>query len=98
MLDKLQIVKQRYSEVSDLIIQPDIFSDQKRYVQLNKEYKDLGVVMKKIELYEQAINSIAEAKEIISEEDDKEMIEMAKMELSEPNDKIPKLEEEIKVL
>ena len=40
MLEKLQIVKQRFDEVSDLIIQPDIISDQKRYVQLNKEYKD----------------------------------------------------------
>ncbi|NQX81219.1 MAG: peptide chain release factor 1 [Flavobacteriaceae bacterium] len=98
MLDKLQVVKQRYDEVSDLIIQPDIFSDQKRYVKLNKEYKDLGVVMKKIEQYEIALSSIAEAKEIISEEDDKEMIEMAKMELSEANAKIPKLEEEIKFL
>ena len=39
MLEKLQIVKQRFDEVSDLIIQPDIISDQKRYIQLNKEYK-----------------------------------------------------------
>ena len=41
MLEKIQIVKQRFDEVNDLIIQPDIISDQKRYVQLNKEYKDL---------------------------------------------------------
>ena len=47
MLEKLQIVKQRFDEVSDLIIQPDIISDQKRYVQLNKEYKDLNALMKK---------------------------------------------------
>ena len=40
MLDRLQYVKQRFDEISDLIIQPDIISDQKRYVQLNKEYKD----------------------------------------------------------
>ncbi|MBT8211347.1 MAG: peptide chain release factor 1, partial [Eudoraea sp.] len=41
MLDKLNIVKQRFDEVSDLIIQPDVISDQKRYIRLNKEYKDL---------------------------------------------------------
>ena len=41
MIDKLNIVKQRFDEVSDLIIQPGIISDQKRYVALNKEYKDL---------------------------------------------------------
>jgi peptide chain release factor 1 len=41
MLDRLQIVKQRFDEISDLIIQPDVISDQKRYVQLNQEYKTL---------------------------------------------------------
>ena len=41
MLERIQIIKQRFDEVSDLIIQPDIISDQKRYVQINKEYKDL---------------------------------------------------------
>ena len=44
MLDKLRIVKQRYDEVSDLIIQPEIIMDQKRYAGLSKEYKDLGDV------------------------------------------------------
>ena len=66
MLDKLQIVKQRFDEVSDLIIQPDIITDQKRYVKLNKEYKDLGKVVEKANEYEGLINTIAEAKEIIS--------------------------------
>ena len=41
MKDKLQLVKNRFDEVSDLIIQPDIISDQKRYIALNKDYKDL---------------------------------------------------------
>ena len=41
MLEKLNIVKQRFDEVSDLIIQPDVISDQKRYVELTKEYKEL---------------------------------------------------------
>jgi protein subunit release factor A len=48
MLDKLRIVKQRFDEVSDLIIQPDIITDQKRYVKLNKEYKDLTDLIKDI--------------------------------------------------
>ena len=51
MLEKLQIVKNRFDEVSDLIIQPDIISDQKQYVQLNKEYKELNALMKKRALY-----------------------------------------------
>ena len=47
MLDRLQIVKQRFDEISDLIIQPDVISDQKRYVQLNQEYKSLKALADK---------------------------------------------------
>ncbi len=98
MLDKLQIVKQRFDEISDLIIQPDIIADQKRYVRINKEYKDLGNVMKVKEEYEGLLNNIAEAKEIIADGSDPEMTEMAKMELDEAQAKIPELEEKIKFM
>ncbi len=98
MLEKLQIVKQRFDEVSDLIIQPDIISDQKRYIQLNKEYKDLRLLMDKREEYQTLINSINEAEEIISDGSDEEMVEMAKLELESANERIPILEEEIKFL
>ena len=98
MLDKLRIVKQRFDEVSDLIIQPDVISDQKRYVQLSKEYKDLGDVVKKGDEYQTLLNNIEEAKEIIADGSDSEMVEMAKMEMSEANTRIPELEEEIKFL
>ena len=45
MIEKLEIIKQRFNEVSDLIIQPDIISDQKKYIKLNKEYKDLSQIV-----------------------------------------------------
>ena len=48
MIEKLQIIQQRFDEVSDLIIQPDIISDQKRYIQLNKEYKDLSLMFENV--------------------------------------------------
>ena len=98
MLEKLQIVKQRFDEVSDLIIQPDIITDQKRYVQLNKEYKDLRVLMEKRTEYVSLTDNINEAEEIISDGSDPEMVEMAKMELDEAKERIPLLEEEIKFL
>lgn len=98
MLEKIRIVKQRYDEVSDLIIQPDIISDQKRYAQLMKEYKDLGSVVKKGSEYQELMANIEEAKEIISDGSDAEMTEMAKMQLEEANTRIPELEEEIKFL
>ncbi|GGD91727.1 peptide chain release factor 1 [Planktosalinus lacus] len=98
MIEKLQIIKQRFDEVSDLIIQPDIISDQKRYVQLNKEYKDLRKLMDKREEYISLTNSIAEAEEIINEGSDAEMVEMAKMEMDTAKDRLPILEEEIKFM
>jgi len=98
MLEKLQIVKQRFDEVSDLIIQPDIITDQKRYVALNREYKDLRILMDKREEYIEFTNNLAEAEEIIADGSDAEMVEMAKMQQDEAKEGIPKLEEEIKVL
>ncbi len=98
MLDKLRIVKQRFDEVSDLIIQPDIITDQKRYVKLNKEYKDLKNLVDKGVEYQAAFANIEEAKEIISDGSDKEMVEMAKMQLDEASELLPKLEEELKFM
>lgn len=98
MLEKLQIVKQRFDEVSDLIIQPDIISDQKRYVQLNKEYKDLRRLMDKREEYITLSDNLKEAEEIIADGSDEEMVEMAKMQMDEAKSRIPALEEEIKFL
>ena len=51
MIEKLDIIQQRFNEVSDLIIQPDVISDQKKYIQLNKEYKDLSLIVSKAEKY-----------------------------------------------
>ena len=98
MLEKLQIVKNRFDEVSDLIIQPDIISDQKQYVQLNKEYKELNALMKKRELYIIANNDIQEAEEILADGSDADMVEMAKMQLDEAKSNIEVLEEEIKYM
>ena len=64
MLDKLNIVQQRFNEVSDLIIQPDIITDQKRYIKLNKEYKELGLIIEKKVIYERLISNKNEAEEI----------------------------------
>ena len=98
MLEKIQIVKQRFDEVNDLIIQPDIISDQKRYVQLNKEYKDLKKLVDIGLKYESFISNIEEAKEIIADGSDTEMLEMAKIQMEEAKTQIPELEEEIKFL
>ena len=98
MLDRLQIIKQRFDEVSDLIIQPDVMGDQKRYIQLNKEYKDLRILMDKRSEFLELTNNIKEAEEIISDGSDAEMVEMAKLQQEEAYIRLPKLEDEIKFL
>ncbi|MFM1807700.1 MAG: peptide chain release factor 1 [Bacteroidota bacterium] len=98
MIDKLNIIKQRYDEIADLIIQPDVISDQKRYVQLNKEYTSLkGLVQKRSE-YLEAKNNLEEAEMLMAQSDDPEMIEMARMQYDESKSKLPLIEEEIKFL
>ena len=98
MLEKIQIIKQRFDEVSDLIIQPDIISDQKRYIQVNKEYKDLKKILERAEVYKTLVSNLEEAQEIIADGSDPEMVEMAKIQMDEAKQQIPVLEEEIKVL
>ena len=98
MLEKIQIVKQRFDEVNDLIIQPDVIADQKRYIQLNKEYKDLKKLVDKGLVYESLMSNVEEAQEIISDGSDAEMVEMAKMQMEEAKAQIPALEEEMRVL
>ena len=98
MLEKLQIVEQRFDEVSDLIVQPDIISDQKRYIQLNKEYKELSLLVEKIKMYKTSLSNLKEAESLLKVEKDSEMITMAKMEIDSINIELPKLEEEIKLM
>jgi len=98
MIDKLNIVKQRFDEVSDLIIQPDVIADQKRYVQLTKEYKDLKDLCDKRDIYIELTDNISEAEEILADGSDAEMVEMAKMQLDEAKSGLPVLEEEIKLM
>lgn len=98
MLDKLNFIKQRFDEVSDLIIQPDIMSDQKRYIELSKEYKDLKAIMDKRDVYVELSNNLKEAEDIIANESDSEMVDMAKLQYEEAKEELPQLEEEIRMM
>ncbi|MDA0327286.1 MAG: peptide chain release factor 1 [Bacteroidetes bacterium] len=98
MLERIQIIRQRFDEVSDLIIQPDIISDQKRYVQINKEYKDLKKILERGKIYEELTSNINEAQEILADGSDSEMVEMAKMQIEEAKEKLPEIEDEIRFL
>ena len=98
LLDKLNIIKERFDEVSKLIIEPEIISDQKKYIKLNREYKELNLIMVKRDEYLALLSNKKEAQEIISEEKDLEMLAMAKEELENAILKLEGLEEEIRLM
>lgn len=98
MQDKLDAIKQRYHEVNDLIIQPDVIADQKRYVVLTREYKELKPLVDAREQYMTLQQNIGEAREILTAGDDAELKEMAKMELETAEPELERLEEDIRVM
>lgn len=98
LLEKLEHIHNRFLEVSDLIVDPDVIADMKRYVQLNKEYKELGEIDKKYKEYKNVIGNITSSKEILGSNEDAEFKEMAQMELDELEPKKVELEGEIKYM
>ncbi len=98
LLEKLDDLVARFEETSTLITDPAVIADQKRYVKLTKEYKELGNLMKARNEYIHVLAGIEEAKDIIANETDIEMRDMAREELDNYETRSLQLEEEIKLM
>jgi peptide chain release factor 1 len=98
LIEKLQAINQRFEEVGELITNPEIISDMKRYIQLNKEYKDLEPIIQAYKEYKNTLDNIGSAREILNNEKDPEFREMAKAELDDLLERQEALEEEIRIL
>ncbi len=98
LLDKLEHLVTRFNEVGTLITDPEVISDMKRFVKLNKEYSDLQKIVDARNEYKNALDGIAEAKSILENEFDYEIRQLANEELAINTEKIPLIEERIKVL
>lgn len=98
IVDKLEGVRLRFEEIGQLITDPDVISDMKRYVKLTKEYKDLEPLVETYIEYKELVSNIDTAKDILSNEKDAELKEMAKLELDDYEDNIKILEEKIRFL
>ena len=85
MTDKLEAIKNRFHEVSEMLVQPDVMSDMKYYSKLSKEYKDLEKIVHKYDEYLKILNDIDSAKSLLETEKDTEFRNMAKAELDELN-------------
>ena len=97
ILQKLEGLVSRFEEVSTLITDPNVIADQERFVKLTREYKDLTDIMDARKRYISCLDSIKESKDILANESDPEMREMAREELSINEEKQPVIEEEIKM-
>lgn len=98
LLQKLEAIHFRFVEVGKLIVDPEIIADMKRYVKLNKEYKDLEEIEKVYVEYKNLLENLESSKELLEMEDDPEMREMAKMEINELEQRRPEMEEEIQFI
>jgi len=98
MIDKLDKIVDRYEELNVMLSDPNIFSDKDKMLQLTREQKELEAIVKIYQDYKTLINQIDGNKEILAEEDDKELLEIAESELKELNEKKENFEEELKYM
>ncbi len=99
MFDKLSFISDKYNALTEKVSDPQIIADQSKWQRYAKELSELEPIVKKFQEYQQVKKSIAESKELLNESSsDEELRELAKLELSEMEDKVEPLEEELKVL
>ena len=98
LLEKLETFYIRFREIGQLITDPEVIQDMNRFVKLNKEYRDLEQIVEAGDELKRAVSSYDEAREILNMETDKELKEMAEMEIEELDAKIPELESKVKML
>lgn len=97
MFERLDAIVERYSKLNSMLSDPSITSDIKKLTELSKEHSGLEKIVEKYNEYKDISQQIKDLKEML-DEDDEEIVEMAKLELEELKPKLPIIEEEIKVL
>ena len=97
-LDKLKAIHDKWLEITEKLTDPDLMSDMKNYIRLNKEYKDLEPIVDAYKEYKSTLENLESAKSILATEKDEDFREMAKEELDAMQEKKDELEEEIRIL
>ena len=98
VMAQLEGLVAHYEELQEMMADPEVINDTKRYMEISKEEADLREVVQKYKKYKEDKKEIEDNKEIISSETDPDLIEMAKEENSEIEKEIPELEDQIKIL
>lgn len=98
LLEKLDALVARFEEVSTLITDPNVIADQQRYVKLTKEYKELEDLMAARKEYANLLSNLEEGKNMLVNEADPDLKEMAREQVAECEARMPALEESIKLM
>ncbi len=98
LTEKLQELKKKYETLSGQLSEPDVMSDMKKYIQLNREYKELEPIVAAGDKYIKMVGDLEGAKDILAKEKDEDLRELAKEEVSSIEGQLPGMEEEIKLL
>ncbi|HVP37234.1 MAG TPA: peptide chain release factor 1 [Terriglobales bacterium] len=98
MIEILEKILERYRELTLLLSDPQVLSDQNRYKKLAKEQSELSEIVELYSQLKQTLKQMEEDEKVKSESRDKELIELAKSELEELQEKKNKLEEKLKFL
>ena len=98
LIEKVLSLEGKFKSIQDQLSDPAVMSDMKKYVQLNKDYKELEPTIAKGHEYEKVVSDLQSAKDIMLNEKDEELREMAREEIAELEPRIPALEQEIKLL
>jgi peptide chain release factor 1 len=98
LLEKVLSLQDKYKKLEEQLADPEVIGDMKKFVQLNKDYKELQPIIAAGLEYERLVNELAQAKDILMNEKDEDLKEMAKDEIAEIEPKLPEMEQNIKLL
>ena len=98
LVDKVLSLQEKFQSLQDQLSDPEVMQDMKKYVQLNKDYKELEPIIKAGLEYKRVIDEIASAKDILATEKDEDLRDMAKEEIAELEPQLPDMEQNIKLL
>ena len=98
LLEKVLSLQDKYKKLEEQLSDPEVIADMKKFVQLNKDYKELQPIIAAGLEYKRMLEELAQAKDILMNEKDEDLKEMAREEIAEIEPKLPEMEQRIKLL
>ncbi len=98
LLEKVLSLQDKYKKLEEQLASPEVIADMKKFVQLNKDYKELQPIIAAGLEYKRLVDELAQAKDILMNEKDEDLKEMAREEVADIEPKLPEMEQQIKLL